>query len=280
MSAPGEDVPQDSTMDTSSEGAASQPLIMPTSTLSGIASGRSRTLFTTAMESHSVSFYQADGPIIADLSTTVSDWIQSLEPPSSSTESPPAIEPNPTSPKSSSSPTSEFSLNDILDDNTTFTPQAPVATAIDSTTTHPGAGTPDEQVPHMDSDAATESTTRIDEGPLGDVYLAPGDAYSVVRRERFEDPIRGTYRIGDPVTLRSANHDSQRRLNVALPNPRNLPTFEMVMTVPYELGRDPVRLEVTMPPGNSRFVSERTQVFQFTVTQEADYREAVPAPGP
>ena len=256
MSAPGEDVPQgtsssnqatpqlDDEISGLSEGAASQPLIMPTSTLSGIASGGSRTSFTTAMESHRVSFYQADGPTIADQPTTVSEQIQSLEPPSSSTASadPPRVEPNSTSRQSSLSPTSEFSLNDILDDNTTFTAQTPA--------------------------------------PPGDMYLTPRDYLSIVRGQNIGHPIRSTYRIGDSVTLERTDPDSRPRLHLPLPNPRNLATLEMVMTVPYELGREPVRLVVAMPPGNSPYVSDSRQVFQFTVTQEADHDENVPAPGP
>ena len=197
------------------------------------------------MESHRASFYQADGSTIADQPTTVSEQIQSLEPPSSSTESagPTRIEPNSTSGQSSSSDASELDVDDILDDDTTFTARTPA--------------------------------------PPGDIYLAPGDHKTIVPSASIQHPVRATYRIGDPVILYRANQDYQRRLQLALPNPRNLATFEVVVTVPYELGREPVRLEVVMPPGNSPFVDDdRIQAFQFTVRQEPDYDENVPAPGP
>ncbi|KAL8787411.1 MAG: hypothetical protein Q9195_007786 [Heterodermia aff. obscurata] len=239
---------------------ASIALIAPMETTSIV----SRRTSATAMESHGISFHQADVRysdtiMLADnRPTTVLDQVQRVD---SSSTNQPAIEFSTFS--GAIFPGSDSGLpvgSDHMPQTPTHTPVQPTAT-----------GTRNEEVPPLDLDAASENLNRMDQGPRRGLYLVPGDDSYVLPGNTEGDPVRGAYRLGTLVSLARTTANASQRIHLALPNPRNLATVEIVMTVPYELGRDPVSLEVALPPRNSPFVRDRHYMVELEVTQDADY---------
>lgn len=202
---------------------------------------------------------------VASASTILSIGVQAEE------TDPSTIESNAVFSETSYNSVSGHAIYSIPGDDTMFTPQTPTHTPIQRTETGDGAGTPNEEVPHLDLDAATEDLNRIGQGPRGELYIVPGDDNYVLPGHGRGDPSIGVYRIGQTVVLEPYDPDPRQRIRLALPNPRDLATIEVVMTVPYELGRDPVGLTVALPPRNSPFERENHRVLQFEVLQESDY---------
>ena len=261
---------------------SSQPRIVPTLALSVNLSGNksdvSGTSSPTGTDFHSASYHQVDSgcdeaPMLTDRPTIALGQIQSTNFLNSNAEyaHPLAIESNSVPSDISFSPVSGQAVYDISGDHMMSIPQTPALTPIQPTENSKGGSTSNEEVPQLDLDGATEDLNSIDEWPPEDLYMVPGDDNYVVPGDREGDPSRGVYKIGGgTVQVELLDLDPRQRIYLPLPNPRNLGTFEVVLTVPYELGRAPVSLAVALPPTHGPLVQDCHHVLQFDVTQESD----------
>lgn len=153
----------------------------------------------------------------------------------------------------------------------TFTPQTPTHTPAVSSPATAGTRAADTAIPNLTLDTETEDLNRVDEGAPEEFYLYPGDG--------LETGVgRASYRIGQSIDLIRSAPGRGERTHLRLPNPRNLQTLELVVTVPYELGTDPVSIEIELPPRDNPITHGRANMLHLEVTQEMNPNEAAAAP--
>ena len=200
------------------------------------------------------------------------DQLQVLDSRSSSTEhaDPPAIESVVVSSETSDSSMFRPAAHRILGYSPRFIPQTPTHTPIQQAETGQGAGMPNGEVPHLDLDAATEDLNRINLGAAEEYHIVPEEDNYHLPEEGRGPPAVGSYQMRQTVNVESIAPDLPHRIHLALPNPGNLATVEVVMTVPYERGRDPVNLTVALPPRNSPIARDNDRLLQFEVKREPE----------
>ena len=274
-------------------GPPSQPLIALPLTSSATTFDVSRISSTIATDPRSVSVYQADvgcadtptcaytptcadTHMLANRPTSVSGLIRSIDSMNLNAEGadPRAIDSN--------SVSSETSHSSVSGDHMIFTPQTPTHTSIQPTEIGEGAWTTDEEGPYriIDEEEPHQDLTGIDEGSPEDLYMVPGDDNYVIPGDGEGDPSRGVYQIGGGmVQIELMALDPRQRIHLPLPNPRNVRTIDVVVTVPYERGRTPVSLAVALPPRNAPFIRDSHHMLQFDVTQEPDDSDVEETPG-
>lgn len=174
-------------------------------------------------------------------------------------------------------------VNHILWETRAFIPQTPThtpaVTSPDNGTTQIG----DAAIPDLNLNVANEDMNRIDEAPAEDFYIVPSD-YDVLgnffalahgRRFRYEE-----YNLQQQTSINRMPAALNDRFHLVLPNPRNMPTFQFIMRVPYELGREPVNIEVQLPRhGNAATEnSDENEMLTFEVSEAAETINEAEAP--
>ena len=164
-------------------------------------------------------------------------------------------------------------INQILWADRTFIPHTPThtpaITSPNNSTTQVGDGV----IPDINLDVANDNLNRIDENPREEFYIIPSSygvpkdylALARGRRIPYAEYIMQERRAID--RLSAALRD---RIHLAFPNPRNLPTFEFIMRVPYELGRQPVIVDVTLPNPNNAATDTNDRMLIFGVSEETE----------
>ena len=183
-------------------------------------------------------------------------------------------------------------LQDALD--IPFTPQTPTHTPVVPAHLSRGALAADHLIPALDLAADQGQQGRGEEGGQA---LTVGEDLQVDPRSETrsndltlvhsgEDGERHTTYSMGPGMIRVVSGPNQMlpepedRINVRLPNPDNLPTFQLLVTVPYRSGTiGPVRATFEVPPrsasGND---SEQTAMLNMEVDQIVHWPDG-PFPG-
>ena len=276
-------------------GPPSQPLIALPLTSSATTFDVSRVSSTIATDPRCASVDQADvgcadtptcadTPMLANRPTSASGLIRSIDSMVLNAESadPWAIDFNSVSSETTHSSVSGDAMNGIPEDHMIFTPQTPTHTAVQPTEIGEGASTTDEEAPYctIDEEEPHQDLNGIDEGYPEDLYMVPGDDNYVIPGDGEGEPSRGVYQIGGGmVQIELMALDPRQRIHLPLPNPRNVRTIDVVVTVPYERGRTPVSLTVALPPRNGPFDRDSHHMLQFDVTQESDDSDDEETPG-
>ncbi|KAG6986717.1 hypothetical protein G7Y79_00073g098160 [Physcia stellaris] len=170
-------------------------------------------------------------------------------------------------------------VNHILWETRAFIPQTPTHTPA---VTSPNNGTTqigDAAIPDLDLNVENEDVNRTDEAPAEDFYIVPSD-YDVIgnffalphgRRLRYEE-----YILQQQTRISRMPPAPNDRIHLVLPNPRNMPTFQFIMSVPYELGREPVNIQVQLPRhGSPATESDENQMLTFEADIEFELPEGV-----
>ena len=173
-------------------------------------------------------------------------------------------------------------VNHILWETRAFIPQTPTHTPA---VTSPNNGTTqlgDAAIPDLDLNVENEDVNRTDEAPAEDFYIVPSD-YDVIgnffalphgRRLRYEE-----YILQQQTRISRMPPAPNDRIHLVLPNPRNMPTFQFIMSVPYELGREPVNIQVQLPRhGSPATESDENQMLTFEVSEAAETINEAEAP--
>lgn len=170
-------------------------------------------------------------------------------------------------------PEDQDSANSIPWENRTFIPQTPTHTPA---VTSPDNGITqflDDAIPDFDLNILNEDLNRIDKGRPEDFYIVPsdydvpGDFFALAhgRRLRYAE-----YSLEDMIGINYTPARPREQYRMALPNPRNLPTFQFIMTVPYELGREPVQMRVDLAPQDSISTETNARILTFQVREAAE----------
>ena len=138
---------------------------------------------------------------------------------------------------------------------------------------------PNEEIFHLNLETAIENLNRNDEWSLESLYIVPGDDNYFFLGDIEGGPSRGVYRVGAGMVEVELMDHLQQRIYLPLPNPRNWGTVDVVMTVPYEPGSDPVRLAMALPAEDGPSNRHSHRVLQFDVTQEPDSSDVGAASG-